>query len=996
MRRLNSRISGGGSCFQGGKLFGGRRRLAPPERLEVRAAPGGGVAGLMVLGGWYAWPEDPDDKADLWHMLAPDDLLFTVTASDGSTMSFAVSKSGDNLETSLFTSDWTAAGAEPERTSDGGLDPYRALAVEQIGKATDRLLGEGFDTSSLWDSPAVEQFAAMLASGTVRSMQAGAAPAVSTERSDAATGSQPAATSSSVPGMGDENTPPEAGNDFFTGIHDWPLYGNVILNDVDFEGDPLTASLDSGPTHADVFFLSSDGNFTHEPTVGFVGEDSFTYHVNDGEYDSNVATVTITFWNLPPEANPDGPQGYSTGHNEPLAKPAPGVLSNDIDSDFDPIWAVLDGASSGGDTSAGGTVALNSDGSIYYTPPVDWAGTDTFTYHATDGLADSPSTTVTIPVTNVPPEVGSDGWYTVETGETITIDPVGVRANDYDLDDEEFTLSVRSGPYHGALTDFDADLNFDGEGDGGFSYTADPGYAGPDSFTYYADDGYDESMGDATVSIQVVPKVDLDARTIYRNLSAGTLPDAYEESPGAYVPHNNDDDDYDASNTPDYQQAGAILGENDLLPIVLRAVEPVALGGTHTLNFSNDIRVWQNSDRTGAVTSDVTTFDATVQTTVYVEAVVAQGSVPVTLNWQDGALALSDRVVVKIFGWEGPLNVPGHSIYNYQATGGMAGAGNSMWIAPLAGTLHSSSPGDTVDEAEILWNGGPAVGMALYQAQANYIWGLDVNVVEIKIRNDTTNKLAYGGPPSQFPGTALIPSSATGKAMEIDLTVERIEGAPRAHVGGARRGVKFMQMGFVQNCTLTREHGLFTAFNPDRKRVASLEGHSGLDTVGTTGGEIVSIIPWADVNDYTGFEGFFGPVSDATVHDHAFNVSDTPRIIATDTPVLSGDGIVDSPVNSYQIEMDFNMYFAVCTTDVPDGPGNIYTQRAVASWEFDGTGDVTGAGVGNYGVWTSTGNGNTGSTSSTIVTNGARVPYTTGPTFNDLLATRTWSTDPPF
>ena len=34
----------GGSRYQGSRFLGRGRRLMPPERLEVRAAPGGGVA----------------------------------------------------------------------------------------------------------------------------------------------------------------------------------------------------------------------------------------------------------------------------------------------------------------------------------------------------------------------------------------------------------------------------------------------------------------------------------------------------------------------------------------------------------------------------------------------------------------------------------------------------------------------------------------------------------------------------------------------------------------------------------------------------------------------------------------------------------------------------------------------------------------------------------------------------------------------------------------
>jgi PKD repeat protein len=72
-----------------------------------------------------------------------------------------------------------------------------------------------------------------------------------------------------------------------------PLSGTVITNDSDPDGDPLTAHLVTGPGNG-TLMLNPDGTFTYTPTAGFSGTDTFTYLVNDGSVDSNVATVTIT------------------------------------------------------------------------------------------------------------------------------------------------------------------------------------------------------------------------------------------------------------------------------------------------------------------------------------------------------------------------------------------------------------------------------------------------------------------------------------------------------------------------------------------------------------------------------------------------------------------------------------------------------------------------------------------------------------------------------
>ncbi|HWL35613.1 MAG TPA: tandem-95 repeat protein [Frankiaceae bacterium] len=98
--------------------------------------------------------------------------------------------------------------------------------------------------------------------------------------------------------------------------------------------------------------------------------------------------------NAPPVANDDE---YSVAEDGSLSEPAPGVLDNDTDPEGQPMTAVL---VDGPDHAASFT--LNADGSFDYAPAADYAGSDSFTYDAHDGIqASSSPATVSITVTAV-------------------------------------------------------------------------------------------------------------------------------------------------------------------------------------------------------------------------------------------------------------------------------------------------------------------------------------------------------------------------------------------------------------------------------------------------------------------------------------------------------------------------------------------------------------------------------------------------------------------
>jgi lysophospholipase L1-like esterase len=129
--------------------------------------------------------------------------------------------------------------------------------------------------------------------------------------------------------------------------------------------------------------------------------------------DGLLDNVKVTGPAAPLNASPVGiADSYSVAQNNALVVPAAGVLTNDTDAETNPLTAIL------ATLPSSGSVVLNSNGGFTYTPNSGFAGTDSFTYRANDGISDSNSTTVTIMVngiasgalTNGSFESGESGW----------------------------------------------------------------------------------------------------------------------------------------------------------------------------------------------------------------------------------------------------------------------------------------------------------------------------------------------------------------------------------------------------------------------------------------------------------------------------------------------------------------------------------------------------------------------------------------------------------
>ncbi|WP_128755762.1 Ig-like domain-containing protein, partial [Leeuwenhoekiella palythoae] len=272
-----------------------------------------------------------------------------------------------------------------------------------------------------------------------------------------------------------DNAVPVANDDTAITEAGTPVYGNVLVNDFDPDGDTITVTSNTQPTNGSVT-VNPDGTYTYTPEPGFVGEDSFEYTVCDDADPSLCATGTVTIEVVADTdnttvANDDAFFGYIgeeiTGN----------VLTNDSDPEGDAISVISN------TQPANGSVTVGADGSLSYTPNPDFSGADQFTYTIED--ANGAQDTATVYISVDPSENGGNTILAInDINDTFEGQPVSgdVGTNDENpdgpADSEVYTVLTQ--PASGSLV-FNAD--------GTYTYTPNDGFIGEDTFSYEVCDG---------------------------------------------------------------------------------------------------------------------------------------------------------------------------------------------------------------------------------------------------------------------------------------------------------------------------------------------------------------------------------------------------------------------------------------------------------------------------------------------------------------------------
>ena len=95
------------------------------------------------------------------------------------------------------------------------------------------------------------------------------------------------------------NYPPYAMNDNATVLSNSSIIISILTNDSDPEGDPISIFSTTNPTNGTIT-VNANGTITYTPQTGFVGNDSFTYTITDGDGGFATGTVSIIVTNTMP------------------------------------------------------------------------------------------------------------------------------------------------------------------------------------------------------------------------------------------------------------------------------------------------------------------------------------------------------------------------------------------------------------------------------------------------------------------------------------------------------------------------------------------------------------------------------------------------------------------------------------------------------------------------------------------------------------------------
>ncbi|EOV6286341.1 tandem-95 repeat protein [Vibrio parahaemolyticus] len=262
----------------------------------------------------------------------------------------------------------------------------------------------------------------------------------------------------------------------------------IDLNDAFKDSDSALNFSVSG--NSNVLVSIENGIATITPTADWNGSETLTFTATDPSGESVSQTVNFT---VAPVADIVADKATVVEDTSTIIK----VLGNDTFEGTDKVVSL--------DTNNGpanGTVSVNPDGSVTYTPNDNYHGADSFTYIVTSGGV-SESTTVSVDVTPVnDAPVAKDDIATTQEDTAVTID---VLPNDSDVDGDKLSIESASVPKEQGTVEV---VN------GKLVFTPAENFNGDAEITYTVTDGALTDQAKVTVTVNPVndaPTIKVDA-----------------------------------------------------------------------------------------------------------------------------------------------------------------------------------------------------------------------------------------------------------------------------------------------------------------------------------------------------------------------------------------------------------------------------------------------------------------------------------------------------
>lgn len=286
-----------------------------------------------------------------------------------------------------------------------------------------------------------------------------------------------------------QNDDPTANDDSFT-VNEQSSNNtlNVLANDLiaPDNGETLAITAVGTPDNGGTA-VNNGTNITYTPDLAFIGTETFTYTISDGNGGTDTATVTVIVQdvNFPPVIT----EGISVGVTmSEDGVPTPFALTlNATDPDGNTLTWSISSPVAHGTASASGT---GNSKAINYAPNANYNGTDSFVVQVSDGNGGTDTITVNVTITpqNDAPTAVNDSATTPQNTAVL----IYVLSNDDDIDGDTLSVSGVTNGSNGTVINHGTHVE----------YTPDAAFEGDDTFTYTASDG-NGGTSVATVSVNV-------------------------------------------------------------------------------------------------------------------------------------------------------------------------------------------------------------------------------------------------------------------------------------------------------------------------------------------------------------------------------------------------------------------------------------------------------------------------------------------------------------